>query len=143
MNEETYSQPPSHQNKDAKSINNDKSNPMSFLLEEAKHESSDIKIMNFDNPAYNRKNSSETYKPQCNEASGFRDFKREPNYPKRARDTQPIIFKNPFENNTEGEKKKMHDPFNPGSNLGMRYSCKSDIFELYSLKARQYPKPIC
>jgi hypothetical protein len=126
MNEETYSHPPSHQNKDTKSINNDKSNPMNFLLGETKHESNEIKIMNFNDPAYNRKNSSEIYKPLCNDASGFRDFKRIPNYPKRARDTtEPNIFINPFEHSIDGDKKKMDDPFNPDSTLGMRHSCKS------------------
>jgi hypothetical protein len=99
---------------------------MNFLIEETKHESNEIKIMNCNDPVYNIKNSSEIYKPLYNEVSGFRDFKRKSNYPKRARDTtEPIIQKNPFEHNINDDKKNMDNPFNSNSNLGMTYLCKS------------------
>jgi hypothetical protein len=97
---------------------------MNFLLEEAKDKSNDIKIMNLNKPVKNLKVSNEKYNQQYNEISGFKDFKRESNYPKRTRESahNEPNFKNPFENSNDDFKKRMDDPFASNPALRMKDS---------------------
>lgn len=111
---------------------------MNFLLEEAKDESSDIKIMNFNEPSKDRRVSGDKYSQQNSEMSGFKDFKKEQNYPKRTResDQNESNFKNPFENSNDNSKKRMDDPFTSNPALRMRDPGNKFCINTYSCKTR-------